>query len=148
MQSKVASHVLTANKPADKCLFFSFVLVLFLISPLWFVDHETRSKKSHRKANWANLTEKSWTEWFMVNQSFQYTYLHARIFVVWKVQALLKKKPWIRGISTGRSRAWSWILTLNKAQITLVCGYANFYQTIKRWRKYILHNLSQFVCDE
>ena len=61
-----ASHVLMANKPADWCLFFSFVLLAavaasWVLCCSWYLfhglDHEMRPKKGHRIPKEANLTE-------------------------------------------------------------------------------------------
>lgn len=71
------------------------------------------------------------------------------MFVPWKLQAILQKKPSITCIF--RRASWSSMLTWNKAQIILLCGYTNCYQAMKRWCKCIsyttiYHNL--FVANK
>ena len=85
--------------------------VLFLLSPLTL-------KKCHRILNRVNLTEKSWTRndlcWIKV---FNTRNVLAHI-VPWKLQVLLEKNATVD--------------IHFKAYITLVCGYANLYQAMKR----------------
>lgn len=114
VQSRAASHVLTANEPADWPLFFSFVAAaataFWVLFYSWYLLCGLKPWNVLKKKMSSN-TKRGKLNWKKLDGMIYAVFVLASIFVPLKLQAFLEKKSWITCISGRAPCVRSWILT-------------------------------------
>ena len=127
MQSKVAGHVFTGNKPANWGLLFSLVLaaafwVLFsvlLASLLWFIPWNTLKNviEYQTRQTWLKKARQNDLRW--VEDFHSHAISHAAFLCPESLPGKETQYPRTTCISRWLTRTRSWLLTLNKGVFPL-----------------------------